>query len=170
MSSRTVRVAAAVVAQLLLVGVAVWVPLSVRLSGDEVLLRVQVADRWEPFADAYVELDYLDLPEKDFPDGELTEEEVERLDAEVGLAFVPLTREGEVWVGGEVARTEPTSGPYLRCDDSSWQLGCGIERAYVASGPENDAVRDALRSGDAVAVVRVDDAGHAALIRVDAAP
>lgn len=168
MTSRTVRVAAAVVVQLLLVGVAVWVPLSVRFTGDEVLLRVGVLDTWEPFGDAYVELDYPDLPEREFPEGEVSEEEVERLDAELGLAFVPLTREGDVWVGGDVVRAEPAGGPFLRCDDSSWRLRCGIERAYVATGPENDAVRAALRSGDAVAVVRVDDAGHAALVRVEA--
>ena len=164
MRSRTTRVAAAVVAQLLLVGLAVWVPLSVRLTGDEVLLRAQVLDTGEPFDDAYVQLRYPDLPDPQFPDGEVTEGQVERIESELGTAFVPLTREGEVWVGGGPERTEPADGPFLRCDDSSWRLRCGIESAYLATGPENEAVRDALRSGEAVAVVRVDDAGHAALI------
>ncbi len=156
--------------QVLLLGVAAWIPLSVRLTGEEVRLRVEVADRWEPFADAYVDLSYPDLPGEHFPEGEVSEEEVERLDAELGVAFVPLTRDGAVWVGGDVVRSEPADGRFLRCDDSDWRARCGIETAYLASGSENDGVRAALRSGDAVAVVRVDDAGRAALIRVDAAP
>jgi uncharacterized membrane-anchored protein len=169
-TSRTVRVVVAVVVQVALLGVAAWVPLSVRLTGEEVLLRVEAADRWQPFDDAYVDLTYPDLPGERFPEGEVGEQEVERLDAELGVAFVPLTRDGAVWVGGDVVRSEPADGPFLRCDDSDWRVRCGIETAYVASGSESDGVRAALRSGDAVAVVCVDDAGRAALIRVDAAP
>ena len=82
-----------------------------------------------------------------------------------GTAYVPLTREGETWVGGEVARTRPDSGPFLLCDDSSWRLRCGIETAYVSSG-EPERLRSALLSGDAVATVKVDGSGHAALIGV----
>jgi hypothetical protein len=166
-ATRTTRVAAAVVAQLLLVGVAVWAPLAARFTGEEVELRVEVADTYEPFADAYVRLSYPDLPGEVVPKGEVSETEMQQLEAEMGTAFVPLSPQGALWVGGDVVRDEPQAGPFLRCDDSQWQLRCGIETAYVATGAENDPVRAALRSGDAVAVVRVDGSGHAALIGVE---
>ncbi len=166
-SSRGVRVAAAVVVQALLLGVAVWAPLAARFTGEEVALRVGVWDTWELSDDAYVHLRYPDLPgEEDYPPPELSDSEIEAIEADQGLAFVPLTREGETWVGGEVVRDEPAEGLFLRCDDSQWELRCGIETAYLATGPENDAVRDALRAGDALATVRVDGSGHAALIGV----
>jgi uncharacterized membrane-anchored protein len=71
-------------------------------------------------------------------------------------------------MGGDVVRTPPSDGPFLRCDDTRWELRCGIETAYLSSGSENDGVRDALRSGDAVATVRVDANGNAALVGVSA--
>jgi hypothetical protein len=169
MTGRTARVAAAVVVQLLLVGVAVWTPLVARYTGEEVRLRVGIADDYEPFADAYVDLAYPDLPQPHVPEGDLTEEQYRTLEDALGVAFVPLTREGDVWVGGELQREEPDSGPYLRCDDSSWMLDCGIGTAYLSTGTDQ-AVRDALRARDAVAVVRVDGAGHAALVEVTAGP
>jgi len=161
MTPRTSRVAAAVAAQVVLVGVAVWVPLAARVTGEEVLLRVQVADTYEPFADAYVDVAYPDLPLQPVRD----EPESFDDDPARGTAYVPLTREGSTWVGGEVQRTPPESGPFLLCDDDSWRLRCGIETAYVASG-EPEQLRRALLEGDAVAVVKVDGGGHAALVGV----
>ncbi len=169
MTGRTARVAGAVVVQLLLVGVAVWAPLAARLTGEEVRLRVGIADDYEPFADAYVDLAYPDLPQPEYPQGELTDQEYRALEDAQGPGFVPLTREGDLWVGGEKQREQPASGPYLRCDDSNWSLDCGIETAYLATGTD-EAVRDALHARDAVAVVRVDGSGHAALVGVEAAP
>ncbi len=169
MSGRTARVTVAVVVQLLLVGVAVWTPLAARFTGEEVRLRVGIADDYEPFADAYVDLAYPDLPQTQYPQGDLPEEQYRALEDAQGPAFVSLTRDGDLWVGGEVQREEPASGPYLRCDDSDWALRCGIETAYLATGTD-EAVRDALRARDAVAVVRVDAAGHAALVGVGTAP
>ncbi len=163
MTTRTTRVAAAVVAQLALVGVAVWAPLSARATGEEVLLRVKVADTLEPFSDAYVEVAYPDLPHQP---GD-TEDEGFYDDPGRGAAYVPLTQDGSTWVGGEVQRTPPESGLFLACDDSGWRLRCGIETAYVASG-EPEALRSALLAGDAVAAVKVDGSGHAALIGVQA--
>lgn len=166
-SSRGVRVAVAVVVQALLLGVAVWAPLAARFTGEEVALRVGARDTWELNDDAYVHLRYPDLPgEQDFPPPELSDREIEAIEAEQGLAFVPLTREGETWVGGDVVRDEPAEGLFLRCDDNGWELRCGIETAYVATGPENDELRGALRTGDALATVRVDGSGRAALISV----
>jgi uncharacterized membrane-anchored protein len=168
-ATRVTRVAGAVVVQLLLVGVAVWAPLAARLTGDEVVLRVEVADDYEPFADAYVPLSYPDLPrDEQAVEGEVSDDELQRLEDEKGTAFVPLTREGEVWVGGAIVREQPQSGLFLRCDDAQWRLRCGIGTAYLATGADNDAVRDALRAGDALATVRVDGSGHAALMGVAA--
>ncbi|HEX6917801.1 MAG TPA: GDYXXLXY domain-containing protein [Phycicoccus sp.] len=165
-TSSTTRLVAAVVAQLALVAVAVWAPLAARATGEEVRLRVQVVDTYEPFADAYVEVAYPDLPRQP---GASAEDEAYWSDPARGAAYVPLTQQGQVWVGGEVVRTPPASGRYLACDDSDWRLRCGIETVYLAtSAPE--AVRDALRTGDAVATVKVDASGHAALIGVDVAP
>ncbi len=163
-TSRSVRVGAVVLAQLALVGVAVWAPLSARLTGEQVVLRVQPVDPIDPFRGAYVELAYPDLPELTFP-GEVTEEQQESLDATRGTAYVPLTRQGEVWVGGDVVRTPPSEGLYLTCDDSSWRLECGIESWFL---PQDEAARMQadLGSGGAVATVKVDAAGHAALVEV----
>ena len=63
-TTRAVRVGAVVLAQLAMVGVAVWAPLSARLTGEQVVLRVQPVDPIDPFRGAYVELAYPDLPEQ----------------------------------------------------------------------------------------------------------
>lgn len=163
-TSRVVRVGAVVLAQLALVGVAVWAPLSARLTGEQVVLRVEPVDPIDPFRGAYVELAYPDLPDPTFP-SDVTEEQQEAIDAARGTAYVPLTRQGEVWVGGPVQRTAPAEGLFLTCDDSSWRLECGIESWFL---PQDEAagLQDALGAGGAVATVKVDAAGHAALVEV----
>lgn len=161
------RVAAAVLASLALLGVAVWPQLSARLSGEEIVLRVQPVDPIDPFRGAYVDLDYPDLPSQQFDETTpLTEEEQEAYDAARGTAYVPLTRQGEVWVGGEVRRTAPEDGLYLTCDDSGWRLRCGIESWFL---PQDEAAEaeDLLRDG-AVAEVRIDGRGNAAVVDVRA--
>ena len=40
----------------------VWPPLSARLTGEEVALRVEPIDPIDPFRGAYVDLGYPDLP------------------------------------------------------------------------------------------------------------
>ena len=171
-ASHTARVAAACAASLALVGVAVWAPLSARLTGQEVMLRVAPVDPMDPFRGAYVDLSYPDLPasgqfDETFTEEEIkqAEEEAQRLEAERGTAYVALTRQGDVWVGGPVQRTAPADGLYLRCDDSSWRLECGIESWFL---PQDDALalEDAVRGGTAVATVKVDGSGHAALVGI----
>jgi uncharacterized membrane-anchored protein len=160
------RVVAAVLASLALLGVAVWPQLSARLTGEEVVLRVQPVDPIDPFRGAYVELDYPDLPSQQFSETDpQTDEEQEALDATRGTAYVPLTRQGEVWVGGEVRRTAPSEGLYLTCDDSSWRLRCGIESWFLPQS-EAKALADAVRDGRALATVRVDGSGNAALVAI----
>lgn len=163
MPVRRTRVAAAVLAQVVLVGVAVWAPMSARLTGQEVRLRVAPVDPIDPFRGAYVDLGYPDLPGQSFVD--ITGPGAAVVDGPRGTAFVPLTRRGEVWVGGPLQRTAPADGLYLRCDDSSWRLRCGIESLFL---PQDTAagVQDSVRGGAAVATLRVDARGHAALLGV----
>jgi uncharacterized membrane-anchored protein len=155
-----------VVVQLLLVVVAVWAPLSARLTGEEVRLRVAPVDPIDPFRGAYVDLGYPDLPGQPLLDRELTDAEIKAAEEARGEAWVPLTRQGEVWVGGPVLRTQPDEGVFLHCDDSSWRLECGIESWFL---PQDQALalEDAVRDGTAVATVRVDGRGNAALVGID---
>jgi uncharacterized membrane-anchored protein len=164
--TRAVTVGLVVLAQLALVVVAVWAPLSARLTGEEVLLRVAPVDPVDPFRGAYVQLSYPDLPDPSASSPE-TEEESEALAAARGTAYVPLTRTGGVWLGGPVQRTPPAQGLYLACDDSDWRLECGIESWFL---PQDEAagLQDSLGTGTAVATVKVDGAGHAALVDVSA--
>ena len=85
---------------------------------------------------------------------EPTEAELEEAERQRGEAWVPLTREGDVWVGGPVQRARPSTGPYLRCDDSDWRLTCGIESWFL---PQDEA--SALE--DVTFVFAVDGGGGA---------
>lgn len=163
--SRVVLVVAACAAQLALVGVAVAGPLSARLTGDEYLLAVRPVDPIDPFRGAYVDLGYPTLSGS-------SEGGFWRPDAvpgERGEVFVPLVRDGDLWRGGTATRTRPAAGPYLRCDDSEWRLRCGIESWFL---PQDKAVavERAVASGSAVARVRIDARGHAALVGVESRP
>ena len=151
--------------QLVVVGVGVYPQLSARLAGDEITLRVEPLDPIDPFRGAYVDLSYPDLPTSDPGSVEPSDAELEARDADRGTAYVPLTRQGEVWVGGPVQRTAPPDGLYLTCDDSSWRLECGIESLFLPQD-EARALEQAVREGTAVATVKVDAAGHAALLGV----
>lgn len=167
-TTRAVRVGAVVLAQLALVGVAVWAPLSARLTGETVVLRVEPVDPVDPFRGAYVQFAYPDLPDQPGQDaGNRTPEQQQALDDARGTAYVPLTRQGEVWVGGPVQRTPPAEGMFLTCDDSSWTLDCGIDSWFLPQG-EAAGLQAAVRGGTAVATVKVDTAGHAALVDVTA--
>ena len=164
---RPVRVAAACAVSLALVGVAVRAPLSARLTGEEVALRVAPVDPMDPFRGAYVALTYPDLPMAEDLAGDSDPARQESLDAARGTAYVPLTRQSDVWVGGPVQRTAPADGLFLLCDDSSWQLECGIESWFLPQD-EASALQQSVREGTAVATVKVDGAGHAALTAVAA--
>ncbi len=168
---RRARVVSAVLASLVLVGVAVWGPLSARLTGDEVRLRVAPVDPMDPFRGAYVDLGYPDLPgqpqvfDPSAPEPAVPETEGQAVEDERGTAYVRLTRQGEVWVGEPVQRSRPADGLYLTCNDESWRLQCGIESWFL---PQDDAsaLEDAVRNGTAIATVKVDARGNAALIAV----
>lgn len=172
MTSRITRVVAVVLAQAALVVVAVWAPLSARATGQEVVLRVAAYDPIDPFRGAYVQLGYPDLPGNPTPGlapAETPEAPVEEQTQDLtGPAYVPLVQKGEVWVGSPITRTRPSSGLYLTCDDSQWRLRCGIETFFLPQGSAL-ALEKAVADGDALATVKVDGRGHAALVDVTVA-
>lgn len=129
---RTTWVAVAVVVQMLLVPVAVFGQLSARLTGDEYTLRVGPVDPIDPFRGAYVALSYPDLQPGD-AERKAFEEGDDR-----GELFISLVKEKDVMVASAWSRTRPGEGVYLACDDSSWQVTCGIESLFL---PQDEAAR-----------------------------
>jgi uncharacterized membrane-anchored protein len=149
-----VRLAVVLLVQLALVGVAMVPQLSARATGDEFLLRVEPYDPIDPFRGAYVDLTYPDLQ----PPGDVA--------SRSGTVYLPLKQEDGVWVSTGPVEQRPDSGPYLACDDHSWRLRCGIESYFL---PQDEAAEfeDLVGSGTAVARVRIDSRGHAALVGVE---
>ncbi len=163
--NRTAVTAVVAVGQLALVGVAVAPQLSARLTGETYVLAVAPVDPIDPFRGAYVALDYPGLRHDDgtWPDqpglGDLD-------DGQRGDVYVTLAREGDVWVADEWSRERPEGGPYLACDDRSWQVRCGIESWFLPQ--EEAAEAEVLLRDGAVAEVRVDGRGNAAVVDVRA--
>jgi len=151
----------AAVLQLGLVAVAVAAPLSARLTGEEYLLEVAPVDPIDPFRGAYVALSYPDLPSP--------EQLGARKAVDDDVAYVPLVRSGEVWEGRTPQPERPESGPYLRCKDEHWRLRCGIESWFL---PQDKAyaMEQAVVDGRAVARIRIDGRGNAALVGVEVRP
>lgn len=169
-TSRALRVGALCLAQLALVGLAVAGPLSARATGEEYLLEVAPVDPVDPFRGAYVDLGYPTLSRQGLPpQGEVPEPEVQPAAGEPGEVFIPLVRDGELWRGGTATRQRPATGPYLRCSDRDWRLRCGIE-SYFLPQQRAVALERAVASGDAVARIKVDRRGNAALVDVEVSP
>ena len=163
--NRTVTTAVIAVSQLALVGVGVAPQLSARLTGDTYLMRVAPIDPMDPFRGAYVALDYPDLRHDDSQS--FVEPGLGALDdGEEGTVFITIEEQGDVWVATDWSRERPEDGTYLACDDRAWQIRCGIESWFL---PQEDAAaaEDLLRDG-AVAEVRIDGRGHAAVVDVRA--
>lgn len=148
--------------QAVLVGLAVAPQLSARLTGETYQLRVAPLDPIDPFRGAYVTLDYpdLDLSRRDGGEGRPLR------DDERGDVFVTLVEQGDVMVADRWTRDRPDAGPYLSCTDRGWDVRCGIESWFL---PQDEAasMEDVLRDG-AIAEVRIDGRGHAALVDVRA--
>jgi uncharacterized membrane-anchored protein len=156
LGTRVRRVVLVTAIQVALVPIAVAPSLSARLTGDEYLLAVAPLDPIDPFRGAYVALDYPDLPRDSSASG-----------AEPGdTVFIPLEASGELWVGRRAVAERPESGPYLSCKDSDWRLQCGIDSLFL---PQDKAIQmeEAVRDGRAVARVRIDSRGNAALVDVE---
>ena len=157
LTSRSARVALAAVIQFGLVAFAVAAPLSARLTGEEYLLEVAPVDPIDPFRGAYVALGYPGLPNGEELGGRDTRSSE--------VVYVPLVRSGELVVGRGPVERPPASGPFLRCKDEHWRLRCGIESWFL---PQDKALamERAVTRGNAVARVKIDSRGNAALIYV----
>lgn len=152
--NKLVTLATVVVVQAGLVGAAVAPQLSARLTGDTYQFRVAPLDPIDPFRGAYVTLGYPDL-----------QRDQTRNDR--GPLYITLTDDGGVMVADEYLRERPSGDqPYLTCNDRDWQVECGIESLFL---PQDEAasMEDVLRDG-AIAEVKIDGRGHAALIDVRA--
>lgn len=145
------RVALVCVLNLGLVGIAVAGQLSARITGEEIRLRVEPVDPIDPFRGAYVNLAYTDISRH------TTKED--------GDAYVSLARSGSVWNATGVSTDRPAEGTFLRCHDDGWRLSCGIESLFVPQDRARD-IETEVNGGDAVAVVKVDSRGNAALVSI----
>ena len=152
-------------AQLVLVAVAVYPQLSARATGDQIRLRVEPLDPIDPFRGAYVTLGYPDLQRNSATGAEGGQGSME--DGASGAVFITLRQDGDVWGAEDWTRERPEDGTYLRCDDRNWQIECGIESWFL---PQDDAkaMEEAVAGGTVVATVKVDGRGNAALVDVSA--
>lgn len=155
--TRTRRVVLASVVQLALVPLVVAGQLSARLTGEDYLLEVAPIDPVDPFRGAYVALSYPGLPDGQALMGRSSTGDV---------AYVPLERSGDHWVGRAAVPEPPAQGPFLRCKDEYWRLRCGIDSWFLPQA-EAYAMERAVSSGRALARVRVDSRGNAALVGVE---
>jgi uncharacterized membrane-anchored protein len=162
---RVLVTAAVAVTQLALAGVAVAPQLSARLTGDTYLMRVSPLDPVDPFRGAYVALDYPDLRHDDSRStGEPGMGALD--DGEEGAVYITLVEQDGVWVADGWARERPDGGTYLACDDRSWQIRCGIESLFQPQDTARET--EALLRDGAVAEVRIDGRGNAAVVDVRA--
>jgi len=159
MTTTFVRLATVGLTGLALTAVGVYPQLSARLTGDEIRLRVAPVDPIDPFRGAYVDLQYPDL-------NRLGAGRDDGLgDGDRGDLFITLRQEGGVWVADSRTRTRPDSGLYLACSDHSWEVRCGIESWFLPQD-EAAAMQEAVGDG-ALATVKVDSRGHAAIVAVE---
>lgn len=151
---RVTVVAAVALAQLALVGVGVAPQLSARVTGETYRFAVQPVDPVNPFRGAYVDLDYPDL---DLPSGS-------SLDAGEDVHLTLTERDGLMVSTGWSTR-RPTSGPYLTCT-GRWPVRCGIESWFADQG-EARRLEQELMDGGAIAEVRIDARGNAAIVGLE---
>jgi uncharacterized membrane-anchored protein len=174
MNRRHMILAVVVLAQLVLVPLAVFGQLSARLTGEEYLVRVGPVDPIDPFRGAYVALSYPDLRP--------TEAQRKSLDDshdEGRQVYVRLVEQKGLVVADEVTRVRPSDGPYLACNDRDWQLRCGIESLFLpqdkAARVQKDINQSGLWNGDFeeydengnLIPQPTADSGYAARIKVD---
>ena len=151
------RLGAACLVQLCLLAGVLWPQLSARVAGEEYRFAVEPVDPIDPFRGAYVVLGYPDLPFQPTDSGERRDR---------GTVFVPLEQRDGLWIGREPVETRPSDGPYLRCQ-AEYVLRCGIESLFAS---QDDARRLEQELADgAVATVRIDERGNAALMGIEPA-
>ena len=153
MSRRLITtLAVLVLLQAALVGLAVAPRLSAHLRGEEYRVRVAPIDPIDPFRGAYVALTYPDLRPgrrdlREMPTGDV---------------YLPLVEQDGFWVAHGVLTERPDHAPYLACESDGWALSCGIE-SWFAGQDEARHLQTVVGDG-AVATIKVDDRGHAAVV------
>jgi uncharacterized membrane-anchored protein len=174
MNRRYLVLALVVLAQLLLVPVAVFGQLSARITGEEYLVRVGPVDPIDPFRGAYVALSYPDLQPSEAERKSLDENHDDGRQV-----YVRLVEAKGVMVSDGFTRERPDDGPYLACNDRDWQLKCGIESLFLPQDKAAQVQKDINQSGlwtgeseeydeNGNLIERpVPDSGYAARIKVD---
>lgn len=162
--NRLLTVGVVVAVQAVLVAGAVAPQISARLTGETHTFRVEPVDPIDPFRGAYVTLGYPDLRRDLSSDGGAGQGAMD--DGDSGAVYITLREEGGHSVAADYLRERPDSGTYLACDDTGWQIRCGIESWFL---PQDEAaeMERVLRDG-AVAEVRIDSRGNTALVDVRA--
>ncbi len=167
---RRIRLALVCLLQLVLVGVAVWPQMSARLTGEQYRLAVAPVDPIDPFRGAYVTLDYpgLSQPSDPQPSDPQPSDSQPSDPPPSGELFVPLRHDpaGDLWEPQQAQLQRPNGGPYLRCDSDGWRLRCGIESLFASQRDAKQLERE-LADGNAVARIRVDGRGNAAVVAVE---
>ncbi len=144
------------VVQAALVTTAVAPQLMARFTGETYEFMVAPLDPIDPFRGAYVTLDYPGLQRA----GDHESYDDNR------PVYVTLVEENGVMVAEEFLADRPEGDTlYLACRDG-WQLECGIDSLFL---PQDEAAAmDAILRDGAIAEVRIDRRGNAALIDVRA--
>lgn len=158
------KLAVVLAVQAAAVGVAVAPQLSARVAGDTYQLRVAPLDPIDPFRGAYVTLDYPDLQLQ--PPRNRTERLGRDDEAASGDVFVTLVEQGGVLVAEDYTSDRPDGDAlYLACHSDYRRLECGIESLFLPQD-EAAAMEEELSDG-AIATVKIDGRGHAALMGVE---
>jgi len=145
---RSLAIALLVQVVLILVVAAPW--LQARLTGDEYRLQVEPVDPMDPFRGSYVDLRLRGVPDDS---------------GREGRAYVALRRNRDGTYRGSGTRTEkPDRKPFLRCNvDDDGDVDCAIE-SFFASAHEAKRLERALGRRGALAHVKIDGAGRAAIV------
>lgn len=150
---RTHALALALAVQLALIAAVAAPRLAPRLTGTEYRIAAVAVDPIDPFRGAYVDLRVLGVPA-------FTRHE--------GTVYVPLVRGTDGTYRGSGTRREPPADrPFMRCH-ANGDVRCGIESFFASQG-EARRLERALAGHGAVARVKIDASGRAALVGLDAA-
>lgn len=148
---RALAIALVVQVVLILVVAAPW--LSARLTGDEYRLQVAPVDPTDPFRGSYVDLRIRGVPDYSRREGRV---------------YVALRRNPDgTYRGSGTRKTKPDRKPYLRCNVGDDEVHCGIESFFTSADEAKRLERSLARRG-AVAHIKIDGAGRAALVDLKA--
>ncbi|MCE2754356.1 MAG: GDYXXLXY domain-containing protein [Pirellula sp.] len=149
--------------QLIVLITMIVTPLTTRLTGDTILLRVVPVDPRDLFRGDYVILGYelSRVPPQGIPGLQSTDHQ----DQTVYVAIVP-EEDGKHWRASHFSLQKPSTGKFLRGQIKGWnRIEFGIESYFVQEG-EGLRYERAVRSRNLSAEVAVDRNGNAVLKRL----